>query len=201
MNSDSVNTINSTADVAEIVLDTNLEFNKTIPFHLPQESDVEMVSVRSAAEPDPNKSDSKASNKSDSKLDGKSILESGTKPQAAPGRFSLGRHASRGPTNILLRWIILSRNWTGSLTCVYWSQICTWRARIVFRELVFPGVFTILVCARKDIGAPRFRMAQTLRPFRRYEPRCTASTTIHSWTFWRWWCCRVSTQAKESLTD
>ncbi|XP_033157717.1 uncharacterized protein LOC117139498 [Drosophila mauritiana] len=84
MNSDSVNTIiNSTADFAEIVLDNSLEFNKTVPFQ-PQDSDVEMVSVRSDAEPDVNKSDSKANDKSDAKLDGESILESGAKLQAAP---------------------------------------------------------------------------------------------------------------------
>ncbi|EDX11375.1 GD12119 [Drosophila simulans] len=84
MNSDSVNTIiNSTADFAEIVLDNSLKFNKTVPFQ-PQDSDVEMVSVRSDAEPDANKSDSKANDKSDAKLDGESILESGAKLQATP---------------------------------------------------------------------------------------------------------------------
>nr|NP_001262158.1 uncharacterized protein Dmel_CG5664, isoform B [Drosophila melanogaster]AGB94851.1 uncharacterized protein Dmel_CG5664, isoform B [Drosophila melanogaster] len=152
MNSDSVNTINSTADVAEIVLDTNLEFNKTIPFHLPQESDVEMVSVRSAAEPDPNKSDSKASNKSDSKLDGKSILESGTKPQAAPGEV-FARKACLKRTNEYpapLNHTLKKLNWKFNLRilisnlymksedrlpgacvsrCLYNTSLCTQRHR------------------------------------------------------------------------
>ncbi|EDW44356.1 GM22141 [Drosophila sechellia] len=77
MNSDSVNTIiSSTTDFAEIVLDNSLEFNQTVPYQ-PQDSDVEMVSVRSDAV-------SKANDKSDAKLDGESILESGAKLQATP---------------------------------------------------------------------------------------------------------------------